>query len=132
VIQPPLAMPTLSVLAFLAPLIVYIRTLAPAVYPFDSAELATASHVLGIIHAPGYPLYLILGKLFSLLPIGNVAYRMNLMSAVFGAATSVTTFLVLVELTRRRFISLAGTFALAFSYYFWQEAVMPSGSGTEA
>lgn len=124
VIQPRLAMPTLSVLAFLAPLIVYIRTLAPAVYPFDSAELVTGSHVLGIIHAPGYPLYLILGKLFSLLPIGNVAYRMNLMSAVFGAATSVTTFLVLVELTRRRFISLAGTFALAFSYYFWQEAVL--------
>lgn len=117
-------MPILSALGFLVPLIVYIGTLAPTVYIFDSAELVAASHVLGLVHAPGYPLYLILGRLFSLLPIGNVAYRVNLMSAVFAAATTVTTFWVLVEVTRRHFISLAATFALAFSYYFWQEAVI--------
>jgi len=124
VIQPATVTPILSVLALAAPLVVYSCTLAPTVHILDSAELTTGSYLLGLVHAPGYPLYLILGKLFSFLPFGNVAYRVNLMSGVFAAATSLITFWVLLRLTQRRFISLGATFALAFSYYFWQEAVV--------
>jgi hypothetical protein len=118
------AMPLLSMLACGLPLLAYGCTLAPTVQTFDSAELTTGSYVLGIVHAPGYPLYLALGKLFTFLPIGNVAYRMNLMSGVFAAATSLMTFWLLVHFTKHRVISLAATLTLAFSVYFWQEAVV--------
>ncbi len=52
----------------------------------DGAELITASATLGVPHPPGYPTYTIIGKLFSLLPLGTVAFRFNLLSAVCTAA----------------------------------------------
>ncbi len=74
-----------SVTAGLA-LIVYLLTIAPdltwANYGGDGGELITASVTLGIPHPPGYPVYLLVGKLASLVPIGSVAYRYNLLSAV--------------------------------------------------
>ena len=66
--------------------ILYLFTLAPTVMWYDMGEFALGSYVLGIGHDPGYPLYMILGKLFTLLPIGDVAYRVNLMSAAWGSA----------------------------------------------
>ncbi len=52
----------------------------------DSGELITAVDSLGIAHQPGYPLFVLIGKLFSFLPIGSIAYRMNLFSAVSSGA----------------------------------------------
>src|SRR5512142_2000566 len=77
----------LVVLCFLCPFAIYLLTLAPTVYTFDSAEFATGAYVLGIIHPTGYPLYLVLAKLFTFIPVGDVAYRVNLLSALFGAVT---------------------------------------------
>lgn len=76
-------------------LLIYILTLAPTVLPGDSGELIAASRTLSVAHAPGYPLYLMLGKLFSgAFAIGSIAYRYNLMSAVFAAAVSVMLYLL--------------------------------------
>ena len=73
----------LSLIAFL----VYLLTLAPGVPPTDSGELILAAWLPGVAHAPGFPLWVVLGWLFShLLPIGSVAQRLNLMSACWGAA----------------------------------------------
>ena len=66
---------------------VYLRTLAPTVYGFDSAELATGVYSGGIVHPPGFPLYMLIGRMFILLPIGDVAYRLNLMSSFFASCT---------------------------------------------
>jgi hypothetical protein len=74
-------------ITFLAPFLLYLLTLAPTIYNLDSAELATAVATNGIVRATGYPLYLLLGKLFVLLPVGDVGYRLNLFSAVCGALT---------------------------------------------
>ena len=71
----------LVVLAFA----LYVRTLAPSVLPADSGEFQLVSYVLGIAHPPGYPLYTLLGKVFTLLPFGDVAFRVNLLSAVISA-----------------------------------------------
>src|SRR6185436_5862821 len=70
-------------------LLLYLLTLAPSVVTLfdDSLEFQLVTYRLGIAHPTGYPLYTLLGKLFTFLPIGNVAYRVNVMSAVFGAAT---------------------------------------------
>jgi len=65
---------------------VYLFSLAPTITFGDSGEVVTAAITLGIAHPPGYPLWLILAKLFSFLPIGTVAYRLNLMSAILDAA----------------------------------------------
>ena len=80
-------LPTLLVLGltFLAGFSVYLLTLAPTVTFEDSGELITAAYHLGIPHQPGYPLFTLLGRTFSLLPLQNVAYRLNLMSAFLTA-----------------------------------------------
>ncbi|MEX0786247.1 MAG: DUF2723 domain-containing protein, partial [Dehalococcoidia bacterium] len=103
-------------------LAVYLRTLAPTVMWYDMGEFATASYVLGIAHNTGYPLYLLLGKAFTLLPVGDVAYRVNLMSAVFSAGTIVFAGLIIHELTRSRAATLIGALTLAFSSTFWANA----------
>jgi len=78
--------------AFGAAFFVYWLTLAPdltwAHYGIDGGELITTAVTLGVPHPPGYPTYTLLGKLVSLLPIGSVAYRFNLFSAV-AMATAV-------------------------------------------
>src|SRR5512139_4186294 len=59
----------------------------PTIYVGDSGELVTAAHTLGIPHPSGYPLYVLLGKLWTLLvPVGSIAYRMSLFSAACTAA----------------------------------------------
>lgn len=51
----------------------------------DGAELSAAAYVLGVAHPPGYPLYLLVGHLFCCLPVGEVAFRVALLSAVSAA-----------------------------------------------
>ncbi|MDB5097952.1 MAG: rane protein of unknown function, partial [Cyanobacteria bacterium RYN_339] len=65
------------VLVALAALVVYVRTLLPGVGQWDTAEFQTVPYVLGTMHATGYPLYTLLGKLFTFVPLGSVAYRLN-------------------------------------------------------
>lgn len=78
---------------FFASLGLYIRTLAPGVLPGDSAEFQVLAYQLGIAHCPGYPIYLLLAKLFTLLPIWEVAYGVNLFSAFMAALTVVGLYL---------------------------------------
>ena len=75
-----------ALLAFiLIPL--YIYCLPPVLPPYrDSGEMACAAWTLGVAHQPGYPLYIISAKLFSLIPLGNPAWRLNLYSALAGLA----------------------------------------------
>lgn len=105
-------------------LVVYVATMAPDLYSLDSPELAAAAYRLGIAHPPGYPLYTLAGWLFShAFPIGNVAFRMNLLSALFGAVACAVVYTLSLRLTTRPLVAAAGTLALAFSYYFWADAL---------
>src|SRR5690349_12233028 len=70
----------------LGALVLYTLTLAPSVMPGDYAEFQFSAAILGVPHPTGYSLYILLGKLFTLLPFGDVAYRVNLSSAVYMAA----------------------------------------------
>ncbi len=108
-----------AVLAFFLPMVVYLLTLAPTIYNLDSAELTTAAATGGIIRATGYPLYLILGGLWSQLPIGDVGYRMNLMSAVSGAVTLLLTERILYRLKVTGWARLAAVGLLGAAPYFW-------------
>ena len=59
---------------------------APTVFWRDAGQLGAAAFSLGVPHPTGFPLYMMLGKLASLIPLGSVAFRMNLLSAGCGAA----------------------------------------------
>lgn len=76
-----------SLVVFLLPFVLYLKTLAPTIYNLDSAELTTAAATGGLVRATGYPLYLLIGQLWAKLPIGDVGYRFNLLSALFSAGT---------------------------------------------
>jgi hypothetical protein len=83
---------------FLVALFLYSWTLAPAVTLTDSGELIVVAHGLGIAHPPGFPLWVILAHLASLVPVGKVAMRINVASALFAALASAMLTLVVAEL----------------------------------
>jgi len=83
---------------FLVALVVYGWTLAPTVTPTDSGELILAAYGLGVAHPPGVPLWIMLTHIASLIPIGNVAVRINFSSAVFAALACAMLTLVVAEI----------------------------------
>lgn len=105
--------------AALLPFFVYLQTMAPTIFGLDSAELTTGAYTLGIVHPPGSPLYLLLAHLFTWLPVGDVGYRVNLLSVVSGMIMAAFLFQILRGLTRSRWLALLVTWFCAFSYYIW-------------
>jgi hypothetical protein len=102
----------------------YIRTLAPSLLWGDSAEFQTLSYTLGMTHPSGYMTHIMIGKLFTYLPVGNIAYRVNLMSAFFGALAVAQVYLI-VRLSGG--IPMAGASAsmtLGLIPLFWRNALV--------
>jgi hypothetical protein len=112
-----------TALAGAVPGVAYLATMAPTVYGLDSAELTTGAYVLGIVHAPGSPTYMLLGHLFAQLPVGDVGYRLNLMSALSAAFAALFLYRCIARLTGDRALALAATWFGAFTYYFWISAL---------
>jgi len=112
----------LDLAIFVASLALYFHTLAPTVLPADSGEFQLVSATLGIAHPPGYPLYTLLGRLFTLLPLGDVAYRVNLMSAVFAALTLALVSRATRQLSGSLAAGLAAAVALGATPTFWAQA----------
>src|SRR3990172_8995083 len=102
-----------ALVVFAAALGVYLRTMVPTVYNLDSAELTTGAYTLGIVHPPGYPTYLLLGKLFTYLPVGDIGYRLNIMSGFFGALTVTCVYLICRQLSCSAAASAAAALLLA-------------------
>ncbi len=109
-------------LAFCLPFALYLSTVAPTVYNLDSAELTTAVYSGGLVRATGYPLYLIVGQLWVNLPLGDVGYRMNLMSAFFAALTIAVGDLLLRRLQVPGWARFASLGLFATSRFFWAMA----------
>jgi hypothetical protein len=125
----------IALLLFVTCMACYCLTLAPTITwqhdGVDSGDLITAAYTLGVAHPPGYPLFTLLGKLFTLLPIGGIAYRVNLMSALLAASTVSVLFCTILHLVPRRFdglstlvIATASALLLAFSRVFWSQAII--------
>tara|TARA_R110002096_G_scaffold44526_13_gene120612 strand:- start:232853 stop:234898 length:2046 start_codon:yes stop_codon:yes gene_type:complete len=101
---------------------------APTFYWLDSAELSAAAIGLGSPHASGFPLYMMLAKAASLIPVGELAFRINLVSALCGAfAVGGVARLVLV-LGREDWATVAGAAGaggvVCFSYLFARQATV--------
>jgi hypothetical protein len=123
--------------AFLVSQVVYLLTLTLSCPFWDSGEFIATSYVLGIPHPPGTPLYVLIGKLFTLLPIGGIAARVNYLSALASSLAVLFSYLIIVDLARRlrrgpetrldTWLAvgggLVGAFFMAFSRTFWDNAI---------
>lgn len=103
--------------------VLYLLTLCRTVFWYDSAEYVTAAATLGIPHPPGYPLYAIIGHLFTRLPI-DPALAVNAMSATFAAVAVALTYLVCRRLGVGRAAASVGAATLGGGKLFWANAVI--------
>ncbi len=110
-------------LAFLLGLFLYVRTLAPSLLSADAAEFQTLAYTMGMTHASGYSTYIFFGRLFTFIPIGDIAYRVNLMSAFFGALAVGQVYLLIRFLGGLKIAGFAGSLALALNPLFWQRTI---------
>ncbi len=88
------------IMAFTIPFSVYMLTLAPSVTFFDSGEFITATWSLGSAHSPGYPLFLMYAKPFTWLPLGNIAFRINMATAVSSSLACLGVYLLTIRLLK--------------------------------
>ena len=109
---------------FAAALTTYVLTAPRSIASSDSAELTAAAASLGIPHPPGYPLYVLVGRLFAAVPAGDMGFRLNLMSGVFGALAALAVYAIVLELTRHRISAAVAALSLAFSYHFWGQSLV--------
>ncbi len=123
-------------LVFFISLVVYIRTLEETASLWDCSEFIACAYKLQVPHAPGAPLFLMIGRVFSLLSFGNplhVAYWVNMTSALSSAFAVMFVFWSVVMLAKRInskaadfsliLAGLVGAFCIAFADSFWYSAV---------
>ncbi len=112
-------------LLFVAALALYVRTVAPGLLDGDEGEFQINVYRLGVSHT-GYPLFFLLGKLFTLLvPVGTIATRANLFSAFWGALTIAAAYLIIWILTCNRWAAVVTALLLAASRVEWSQSVIP-------
>jgi len=109
----------IPLLIALAALALYLRTMVPGVYVSDFAEFQYQPARLGLPHPNGFPLYMLLGWLISHLPVENVAWRMNLLSALGGALAVGVTAGFALRLSRRASVALLAGGLLLLLPVFW-------------
>ena len=102
---------------------VYLATLSRGALGGDAGELQFVPPILGLPHPTGYPLQVLVHKLWSLMPLGSVAYRLNVLDAGFAALTVGLVAVVGHALTGRWGPGVAGALALAFGELWWSQAV---------
>jgi hypothetical protein len=83
---------------FLVSFLVYYDTMAPTVSFWDCGEFIATSHTLGVPHPPGSPLFLIIGRVFSMIPFSpDIAFRVNLISVFVSALAVMLLYLIIVK-----------------------------------
>jgi tetratricopeptide (TPR) repeat protein len=114
-------------LVFVSAFAVLCACLAPGLYLGDSGELTSAAFTLGVAHETGFPLWCLLAKALSLLPLGEIAFRVNLLSALGGAAAAWLTYVIVRDFDERRGLAAmtagAGAAALLIAgFTFFRDA----------
>ncbi|GEM_PF-5373735 len=109
---------------FLASFFVYIFTVSPTIFWRDTPEFQDLIQTLGISHPAGSPTYVELGKVFSLLPLGNLYLRGNLVSAFFASLATYMLYRILLELDTGKILSIFLSLFFAFSYPLWHNATV--------
>jgi hypothetical protein len=117
----------------LVALVLYLLTLSPSTAMWDTSEYIAAAYTLGLPHPPGNPLFVIIGRVFSLLPIAStVAIRINILAAICSAASAGMWFLIteriLVGWFARRWQRILGAALAALigatAFTVWNQSVV--------
>ena len=128
--------------------VVYAQTAQPTVPFWDCGEFIACSYSLSVPHPPGAPLFVLMGRIASILPLNflaplwglkelTVAHKMNLMSGFFNALTIGVIFMIVTSAAKRLFVKLnrvsdysivlvsglVGSLLAAFSSTYWSNAV---------
>ena len=126
-----------AALSFVISLGLYLKTMAPSASFWDCGEFIASSYTLGIPHSPGTPLYVLIGRVFTLLPLPlSIAGRVNFMSVVSGALGVLFVYLLVVRfldhmLGKSETVSatlvkvtaaFSGAMFLTFSNTYWSNA----------
>lgn len=111
-------------LIFLSSFAIFIFFLAPNLNTGDGGELATAGYFLGTAHPSSYPLYLMIAKTFAFLPLGNIAFRTAIISALFSSLTLTLIYWFLLKLTTSSTASLFSATVLLVSYSYFTQSVV--------
>lgn len=127
----------IAILIFIISLVVYAVTLAPTLSLWDSGEFIACSHIMGVPHPPGAPLYIMIGRFFTLFPFFDAAVMINFISALSSAVVVTLLFMIIVRIIKEwkgKFKSkedkilvlsagFIGALSYAFSDSFWFNAV---------
>jgi hypothetical protein len=111
-------------IAFGLSFVVYLRTMLPGMAFGDWGEMQTVPHVLGVAHPTGYPTYVLLSWVAHLVPLGSIAFRANMLSAVLVAASLAVTVAILVRLGVRPLVALAAALTLGAVGTVWSAATV--------
>ena len=127
-----------AAIAFAAGFLTYWSSVAPTTSFWDCGEFIACSYIMGVPHPPGSPLFLLWGRVMSLLPIANdIGLRVNMISVIVSSFSLLFLYLTTVRLIRMyrgpdknwedSIIvgggALIGTLVLGFSYSFWFNSV---------
>ncbi len=114
----------MAAVVFLLLFAVYLATLLPGLGGTeDTPKFQYIGAVLGTAHDPGYPLYILLTHAWSRIPVGTLAYRINVFSAVWGAAACAFVFLAMRSLRVHPLVAAAVACAMGLGRTFWQHSV---------
>ncbi len=106
---------------------VYMVTLLPGVgYHGDTAKFQFVGRVLGTPHSTGYPTYILLNHIFTkFFPFGSLAYKANLLSAIFAVLTCFFLYLTLIRVFAiSAIISFIASLSLGMTYTFWSQSIV--------
>jgi hypothetical protein len=128
----------LGIITLLGSFLVYFRTMAPTLSFWDCGEFIATSYIMGVPHPPGSPVYLLLGRIFTMLPLNpDIGWRVNLMSPIASAGAVFLLYLIIIQFIgffslkeqnkRQRFITTISAFIGAMTFAFttshWFNAV---------
>ncbi len=128
----------MGAIVFAISFVVYCFTVAPTTSYWDCGEFITCAHTMGVPHPPGAPLFIMIGRVVSMIPfVADIGLRINMISVLVSALTVMFTYLIVVRLLRawkglpetieEKIImyggGIMGALAFAFTDSFWFNAV---------
>ena len=122
-----------AIVAGIAVLALYLLTLSPSTAMWDASEYIAAAYTFGLPHPPGNPLFVIVGRVFSILPVApNVAMRVNVLAAVSSAAAAAIWYLIARRVAVRagldawtsRIAAASATVIGATAFTVWNQSVV--------
>jgi len=107
---------------------IYVATMYPGLHDVgDAAKFSFVGKVLGTPHAPGYPLYILASHLFSYVPWGTLAHRMNGLSAIVGALAVMLVYFAARRAGTGKLAAASAALACGLGHAFWSRSLYAKG-----